>query len=57
MRVLIVTNPFGDFTRGDQIVDPKQIEDLINGPFAANVVPTDVPDDSVAGAVASKPKK
>ena len=43
-RILIVTNDFADFKRGDKITDPAQIADIEQGGNQSNVVGVHVPD-------------
>lgn len=40
-RVLVVTNPFGDFGRGDRISDPAQIDAILAGHNRHHVIQTD----------------
>lgn len=37
-RVLVVNNPFGGRNKGDRITDPKEIEKVLAGEQAHNVV-------------------
>lgn len=38
-RHLIVSEPFGDYTRGSRITDPKKIEAVLESDQAGNVLP------------------
>jgi hypothetical protein len=49
---LVVTNPFGDYSRGAQITDAQTITDILASDFVANVVKVEAPD---APAPRSKP--
>lgn len=51
--VLTVSNPFGSYRRGDRIVDPKAVKDVLASEHAADVVKVSQPDDP---APKSKPK-
>lgn len=44
MRVLTVTNQFGDYKKGDRIEDADQIAAVLASENSVNVVPTEVPD-------------
>ncbi len=44
MRALVVTHAFSDFNVGDQITDPKTIEELQQSHSTSNFVPVDLPD-------------
>lgn len=44
MRVLVVTNPFGDHKRGSRISDPDQIAEILAGEHAHHVVQADHAD-------------
>lgn len=48
MRVLVVTNPFGGFEKGQHIKDPAKIAEVLAGECAHSVVPIDVPDEPAA---------
>lgn len=49
-QYLIVTNPFGDYQRGDQISDPATIAEIRASHNAANVVPITAPAEPAADA-------
>ena len=58
MRVLVVTNPFGDRGRGDRITDAGEIDEVLASHHAGNVVRADHDDDiSATSAKPSKPSK
>jgi hypothetical protein len=40
-RHLIVSEPFGDYTRGSRITDPKKIEAVLESDQAGHVLPID----------------
>ena len=46
--ILVVTNDFADFKRGDQITDPAQIAKLIESGNVSNVVPVNLPEEPPA---------
>jgi hypothetical protein len=43
-RVLVVSNPFGDFQRGDRITDADQIAAILAAPHASHVIASDHAD-------------
>jgi hypothetical protein len=44
MRALIVTHAFSDYQVGDQITDPKKIDELKESHSASNFVQVDLPE-------------
>lgn len=45
---LVVTNPFADYARGDQITDPALVAEIRDSHNAGNVVAVQVPDTAPA---------
>lgn len=43
-RHLIVSEPFGDYTRGSRITDAKEIAAVLDSDQAGHVLPIDVED-------------
>ena len=43
--VLVVTEPFGSYQRGDQISDAATMQSILASENAGHVVRTNVPDD------------
>lgn len=44
MLALVVTSPFAEYQRGDQITDPARIAKIREAGQDANTVPIEVPD-------------
>lgn len=44
MLALVVTNPFGGHEKGDQITDPDQIKEILEGEHAHHVVRVELAD-------------
>lgn len=44
MRALIVTHAFGEYSVGEQIIDPKTIDELKQSHSVGNFVQVELPD-------------
>ena len=53
-RVLVVKNAFGDFSLGDRITDPDQIDATLAGDNAGHVLVSDHADLNPAPATSRK---
>ena len=45
MKALVVRTPFADYAKGQQITEPKAIEEVMAGHNAHHVLPISLPDD------------
>lgn len=43
-KKLIVTEPFGDYSKGQEITDQAVVQSILESHNSSNVVPVDVPD-------------